>query len=76
MMKTARSSKVAVSLASPRWKRMTPPLFRAPAISTRPRTRSALAKIDPSTEYWATTSSPAEIAKRTTKSSGRLPSVD
>jgi hypothetical protein len=35
-----------------------------------------LANSDPRIEVWATSVSPAERAKRTTKSSGRLPSVD
>src|SRR4029079_10858809 len=49
---------------------------REPARITRPRTRRAFANREPRIEYCATTSSPAERAKRTTKSSGRFPSVD
>ena len=49
---------------------------RAPATIVSPSTSSALAKSEPRIEVWATTVWPAESAKRTTKSSGRLPSVD
>ena len=49
---------------------------RAPTTITIPSTSSALAKIEPRIEVWATTVSPAPSAKSTTKSSGRLPSVD
>ncbi len=56
---------------------MTPSSARCePAMITRPRTRSAFAKIEPRIVVCATTSSPARIEKRTMKSSGRLPSVD
>ena len=35
-----------------------------------------MANSEPTIEVWATTTSPARRAKMTTKSSGRLPSVD
>ena len=50
--------------------------WRAPTTITKPSTSSALAKIDPMIENWATTTSPLDSAKMTTKNSGRLPSVD
>ncbi len=49
---------------------------RVPATIERPRTSSAFANSEPRIDVWATTISPAESANRTTKSSGRLPSVD
>ena len=58
-------------------KRITPSgAVRAPTTITRPSTSSALANSEPMIEVWATTTSPARRAKMTTKSSGRLPSVD
>ena len=59
-------------------KRMTPPSSLAttdPATIASPSTRSAFAKSDPRIDVWATTTSPADRAKMTTKSSGRFPSV-
>ena len=57
--------------------RMTPSsAWRAPTTITKPSTSSALAKIEPMIENCATTTSPADSAKITTKNSGRLPSVD
>ena len=50
--------------------------WRAPTTMTRPSTSSALAKIEPTIDVCATTTSPARSAKMTTNSSGRLPSVD
>src|SRR3954468_13785666 len=47
-----------------------------PATITRPRTSSALAKIEPISEVCATTSSPDPSANSTMKNSGRFPSVD
>ena len=47
-----------------------------PAAIARPSTSSAFANSEPRIENCATTSSPAESAKSTMKSSGRLPSVD
>ncbi len=47
-----------------------------PAAIARPSTSRAFAKSEPRIENCATTSSPADNAKRTMKSSGRLPSVD
>jgi hypothetical protein len=49
---------------------------REPAAIDSPRTSRAFASSDPTIEVFATTSSPAETANMTTKSSGRLPSVD
>ena len=77
MMKLASSSSVAVSFGSRAWKRITPSsAARAPATSASPSTSSALAKIEPMIDVCATTTWPALSAKMTTKSSGRLPSVD
>jgi hypothetical protein len=50
--------------------------FVEPATIASPSTRRAFAKREPRIENWATTSSPAESAKSTMKSSGRFPSVD
>ena len=47
-----------------------------PAEIARPSTSSAFANSEPRIENCATTSSPAESAKRTMNSSGRLPRVD
>src|SRR5215217_2393610 len=56
---------------------MTPsPELCAPATMARPRTSSALASREPTIEVFATTTSPADKAKSTMNSSGRLPSVD
>src|SRR5262245_39589347 len=49
---------------------------REPAMITRPRTSSPLANSEPRIDVRATTSSPADRANSTMKSSGRLPSVD
>ena len=49
---------------------------RLPATIERPSTSSAFANSDPRIDVCATTISPAERANRTTKSSGRFPSVD
>ena len=77
MMKLVTSSSVAVSLGSRARKRIVPSgALRAPKTMTRPSTSSALAKIEPTIDVCATTTSPARRAKMTTKSSGRLPSVD
>ena len=74
---SASRSSVAVSLGSRRRKRIgSSPAAREPATIASPRTSSALAKSEPRIDVWATTTSPAERAKRTMKSSGRLPSVD
>ena len=76
-MKLAISSSVAVSLGSRGLKRMIRSgSRREPAIRTRPRTSSALTRIEPRIAVWATIFSPALSAKMTTKNSGRLPSVD
>src|SRR5512133_1732425 len=77
MMKTASRSSVAVSLGRRLRKRMTAsPAESDPATIASPSTSSAFAKSEPRIEVCATTTSPAESAKRTTKSSGRLPRVD
>ena len=77
MMNTASRRRVAVSLGSREPKRMIPSSDRrAPTKRVAPSTRSALANSEPRIDAWATTTSPAESANRTTKSSGRLPSVD
>jgi hypothetical protein len=66
-----------VSFGSRALKRITPSFdSRAPTTITKPSTSSALAKIEPRIENCATTTSPADSAKITTKNSGRLPSVD
>ena len=66
-----------MSFGRRREKRISPSSERlAPTTITSPRTSSALAKIDPTSAVWATTSSPFWRAKTTTNSSGRLPSVD
>src|SRR5205807_1298079 len=49
---------------------------RAAARIVSPRTRRAFANREPRIDVFATTISPADTAKRTTNSSGRLPSVD
>ena len=68
---------MAVSFGSRGLKDMTPSgAARAPAAIDSPRTRSAFASSDPTIDVFATTSSPADTANRTTKSSGRFPSVD
>ena len=75
--KTATSSSVEVSFGSRGWKRMMlSSERRAPAMIERPSTSRALANNEPRIAVWATMTSPAESAKSTTKSSGRLPSVD
>ena len=74
---SASRSSVAVSLGNRRRKRIGfSPAAREPATTASPRTSSALAKSEPRIDVCATTTSPAERAKRTMKSSGRLPSVD
>ncbi len=76
-MKTPTSSSVAVSLGSRRPKRITLSLLRnEPATSASPSTSKAFASTEPISEACATSVSPAERAKRTTKNSGRFPSVD
>ena len=68
---------MAVSFGSRLWKRITSPsAARAPATIASPSTSRALANSEPRIEVCATTISPAESAKSTMKSSGRLPSVD
>ena len=52
------------------------PSRRAPTTITAPRTSSALANSEPTTDVCATTTWPADSAKSTMKNSGRLPSVD
>ena len=75
--KLASSIRIALSFGRRVWKRITPSgLAWQPATITIPSTSSALAKIEPRIEVFATTSSPAESAKMTMKNSGRLPSVD
>ena len=77
MRKTARSRSVAVSFGSLAPKVIFPSGRRIdPAAIASPSTRSAFAKSEPRIENWATTTSPAESAKRTMNSSGRFPSVD
>src|SRR5262245_54422952 len=77
MMKTASRSSVAVSFGSRFRNRMTPSrAVSEPATIASPSTRSAFANSEPRMEVCATTTSPAASANRTTKSSGRLPSVD
>ena len=49
---------------------------RAPATIARPRTSSPFANREPRIDVRATTSSPADSANNTMKSSGRFPSVD
>ena len=76
-MKTASSRSVAVSFGNRFRKRMTPSCAESePATIARPSTSSAFANSEPRIDVCATTTSPAASAKRTTKSSGRLPSVD
>ncbi len=75
--KLASIIRIALSFESPGEKRITPSaLARHPAITTRPRTKSAFAKTEPMIAVWAITSSPAESANSTTKNSGRFPSVE
>ena len=77
MMKPDSSSSVVVSFGRRGENRITPSsVRRAPTTITKPSTSSALAKIEPMIENWATITSPWESAKITTKNSGRLPSVD
>ena len=77
MRKTARSTSVAVSFGSLAPNVIFPSGRRIdPAAIASPSTRSAFAKSEPRIENWATTTSPAESAKRTMNSSGRFPSVD
>ena len=49
---------------------------RVPATIASPSTSRAFANSEPRIDVCATTVSPAERANRTTKSSGRFPSVD
>ena len=66
-----------MSCGSRRPKRMQPSsAWIDPATITSPSTSSALAKIEPISEVWATTTSPEPSANRTMKNSGRLPRVD
>ena len=51
-------------------------LRKEPATIASPSTSRAFASTEPTSEVCATTTSPAESAKSTTKNSGRLPSVD
>ncbi len=75
-MKLVIISSVAVSLGSRLLNRITwSDSRKAPAMITRPSTSSALTRIDPRIAVCATTSSPALSANRTTKNSGRFPSV-
>ena len=77
MMKTASRRSVAVSFGSRFRKRITPSRAESePATIARPSTSSAFANNEPRIDVCATTTSPAESAKRTTNSSGRFPSVD
>ena len=76
MMKLVISSSVAVSRGSLESKRIVPlGSARAPATMTRPSTNRALTRIEPRIAVSATIRSPAISANRTTKNSGRLPSV-
>ena len=77
-MKTASRSSVAVSFGRRVPKRMHAVRSprRAPATIASPSTSSAFANSEPRIDVCATTISPAESAKSTMKSSGRLPSVD
>ena len=76
MMKLVISSSVAVSLGSLGSKRIVPlGSARAPTMITSPSTSSALTRIEPRIAVSATIRSPAMRANRTTKNSGRLPSV-
>ena len=75
--KLVSSIRTALSFGRRVWKRITPSVLAwQPATITIPSTSSALAKIEPRIEVFATTSSPAESANRTMKNSGRFPSVD
>ena len=77
MRNTASSNNVAVSFGRRAPKVIVPSARRSePAAMVSPSTRSAFAKSEPRIENWATTTSPAESANSTMKSSGRLPSVD
>ena len=77
MIEIASRSSVAVSCGRRVRKRITPSgAARAPAMIVRPSTSSPFANSEPMIDVRATTSSPAESANRTMKSSGRLPSVD
>jgi hypothetical protein len=65
---------VAASCGSRRRKRIRPSsATAAPVTITSPWTSSALARIEPTSELCATSSSPEDSAKMTMKSSGRLP---
>ena len=76
-MAIARRSSVAVSCGSRARNFITPSgAARAPATIASPRTSSPFANSEPRIEVRATTSSPADSANSTMKSSGRLPSVD
>jgi hypothetical protein len=67
----------AVSFGRRALKRITPSsAFAEPATIASPRTSSAFANSEPRIDVWAMTVSPAESAKQTMNSSGRLPSVD
>ncbi len=69
--------RIALSFGSRTENRIRPSeLVQQPAMITSPSTRSAFANTEPMIEVCATTSSPCESAKTTTKNSGRLPSVD
>ena len=69
--KVVVSTSVDVSFGSRLPKRMIPSSERhAPVTMTSPRTKAPLARIEPSSENWATTTSPAESANSTMKNSG------
>ena len=72
---TASISSVAIIRGASPPKRSTP-CRQPPARKARPRTRSALLRIEPISEACTTVTRPARSAKMQTKSSGRLPTAD
>jgi hypothetical protein len=69
--------RMALSFGSRTEKRITPSLAtKLPTMITSPSTSSAFANTEPTSDVCATTVSPADSAKSTTKNSGRFPSVD
>ena len=69
---TSRTAIVRTGAAPKRWT----PWRMPPAKNARPRTSRLLARIDPTSAVWTTTTSPAWSAKNEMNSSGRLPRAD
>jgi hypothetical protein len=72
---TARRRSVAIERLA-RAPNVCVPNLRPPTRKAAPRTRRLLARMDPMSANWTTTTSPAWRLKNPMKSSGRLPSAD